>query len=218
MTPIHGNRLPGLTVLAFASRPARPLKTRKLLREHLERRCVLSVAPLPLEGEVPSLEAYVAAGHEMGPVALNASDDAPVADELNPAAVDAIVGEGADGSGSDAGETNPNEYVAEGEGSASGTGEEEEETPIVVDSPPEISDFSVEISDGQLLVHGRISDDGELTACSVSISGLVQSGLGVDEYGYFEWRTEIPLVADYIYAVASDGHNSSAMRDTFFNI
>jgi len=216
MSPIHGRWLIRFaSLISPAIRAQRPDR-RTLHAEVLERRCVLSVAPVPLESEALSLEAYVAAGHEMGPVEPSAIEDAPAGEALNPSAVDLALNDGdADGVGN-AGPSSLPPDVAEGE---EGLTDEDDEVGIVVgqDLPPQIEEFSAVISGSQLLIFGRISDDHELTACVVHISGLVsQSDLPVDEFGNFEWRTEIPLASDYIYAVAYDGHSESAVWDTFF--
>jgi len=179
----------------------------------LERRCVLSVAPLPLESEALSLEAYVAAGHDMGPVAPTAMQDASAGEPLSPIAVDMVIeGSVTEGNGGDAEPTYANDDVPEGEGiDVIGI-------QIGLDLPPQIVEFSVEIDGTELWIHGRIMDDHDLTLCQVTISGLVeQSGLSVDESGSFQMRTEIPMLSEFIYAVANDGHSDSDLSSAYFS-
>ena len=182
-------------------------RLRNLHAEFLERRCVLSVAPL--ESETLSLEAYVAAEHEMGPVEPTAIEDAPASEPLSPSAVDRVLDGGATG---DAGQVTLNEDVAEGEESTIGV-------VIGQDLPPQIVMFSAVIVGDELVISGRVIDDHDLTLCHVTIWGLVeQPDLSVNAAGDFEFSTAIPGVSDYIYAVANDGYHDSNIVNTYFMI
>lgn len=182
-------------------------RLRNLHAEFLERRCVLSGAPL--ESETLSLEAYVAAEHEMGPVEPTAIEDAPASEPLDATAVDVVLGGATVG---DAEQAPLNEDVAEGEESTIG---------IVIgqDLPPQIVGFSTVIEGGELLISGQVLDDHDVMLCHVTIWGLVeQPDLFVNAAGEFEFRTAIPSVSDYIYAVANDGYHDSNIVNTYFMI
>jgi len=169
-------------------RQSRPLpRSRQLLGESLEPRCVLTA--LPADEMAPSLSAYVAQPHEPGPVPAESSiileSDAQAVPAIDLSFVpEFAVGDSCGGFAGDPTATLAGD-APEGEsdsGPSSGTGGGGEEN-----QPPNIATLSIVIDEGFLVIRGSVSDESPET-CIVSLTGLITETTTVDELGNFEFR------------------------------
>jgi hypothetical protein len=184
-------------VAAIFHRHRRPLnrQSRRLTRENLERRCVLSVAPLEVESDVPALESYIAAEPEIGPVEP-AVEDATDAGSVPPEAADP--------------------YFSDGVGDGSGGEEGEEEN-----TAPQLVTFDVQLDledENYLILSGTVADDGSLESCMVRFGGLIAGSALVASDGSFELRIERPGYSGVITATASDGELFSEIENFYFDL
>lgn len=216
-------------------------KSRRLVREQLERRCVLSVAPLEVESDVPSLESYIAAEPEMGPVEPTA-DEAADDGNVPPEAVDQYFSDGTgegegesedemwtggDGSGGE-GEgdepwTGDGEEGGSGDGGGEGEGEEDDEVWTGGGGEENVAPtitFELQFDSedpNYLILVGSVMDDGLLELCAVEFGDLITDVVQVQANGHFELRILRPENAGTITATANDGELYSETLTRYFD-
>lgn len=179
---------------------------RRLAGEQLERRCVLSLAPLADAGDEPSLAEYSAQVHEMGPVA-------PPAAEVDQYFAEAATDDGMENDG-DAGDGSAGTGTAlvemeigEGEGSSSGGGSGQSSAGgggAPENEAPTINYMDVVEFETYILIWGELSDDQANWNLPVTFSGLVSGQTTANEFGVFELQVNRPTESGDIIAVATD--------------
>lgn len=84
-------------------------------------------------------------------------------------------------------------------------------------APPTIISLTVTVGETEITLVGYVTDDGPLSACSVSFGGLVDGTVGVDEQGSFSLSFPKPESAGDISAFAGDGELNSDMFWTTYD-
>jgi hypothetical protein len=209
--------------------PARSVR-RRLTAEVLEGRSMLSVAPMVdavnLEGQ--TLNDYLAQNHQMGPIAptgggyvaiITGQEGTPVA--VAPGNADLLFGAGqgegeGEGSGSSAGSgSGANAGSGSGAGTSSGSGSSAGSGSGSGSSsgegqPGVSTENQYEESDGTITASGIITDDGDSSSLTVSIT----SGSGtitIHEDGSFELTGGVPNEEGYIEITVTDANGNSTV-------
>lgn len=169
--------------------------------ESLEERCVLSGVPVDAESD-PSLAAYLALEHDLGPVAPSE----PLTDADNPSPDPAAVDEVFDDLGDQA-EGEDDGTIGSG-GWGGGT----------VNTAPSLDDLRLVFEEGVFTLAGFAHDDqssaGDL---QVTFTGLFEGSLNCESDGSFLLPIERPESSGYIYATVFDGELTSNQLEVYFS-
>lgn len=199
---VTGSWLDHVAGLLSKNKNARPKPfTRRLVGERLERRTVLSVAPVELEAVAgPSLAEYLAQDHEMGPIApviaamaVDGMNESLMAATLDPGVADQVFG------------VYQGEGLGEGEGSGSGSGTNE---------PPIVTENHATEPNGTITVEGTITDDG----APGDLSGTITGGTGtltINSDGTFVITDGVPDENGRITITITDADGGSTTYTIF---